>query len=72
MSPDAATEADPVLLTGIEAREDRSGPTSQVVASIPRLTLYCQDSHVRAKWQATFRMTTRTALGSYRLQFELE
>jgi hypothetical protein len=72
MSPDAAAEVEPVLLKGIKAREDRSGPIVETVASIPRLSVYCRDRRVQADWQATFRQPDSTALGSYRLRFELE
>jgi hypothetical protein len=72
MPPDAATEVEPVLLTGIKAREDRSGPVVQTLASVPMLSVYCRDRRVQADWQATLRQPGSTALGSYRLRFELE
>jgi hypothetical protein len=48
----AMGDSPPVLLSGIAAREDRSGATVQVFAVMPRLTLHCRDDRVGAWWRA--------------------
>jgi hypothetical protein len=60
-----------ILLDGVAAEEDDSGPTRQTVAALTRLTVECRDGQMKSKWVCTMRWPQRGPLGSYRLEFEL-
>ena len=62
----------PVLLVGIAAREDQTGPTREIIAAIPLLILRCRDDQTGALWRASKSFPTPTPLGSYVLTFDLE
>jgi hypothetical protein len=65
-------EGRPVLLDGIAAREDQSGPTPEIIAAIPRLILRCRDGQTGAMWRASKSFPTPAPLGSYALTFDLD
>lgn len=64
-------EGRPVLLAGIGAREDRNGPTVEILAAV-RLILRCRDDQTGALWKASKSFPTPTPLGSYALTFDLD